>query len=402
MSRETIRKVGGINTIAGTGDGAMSGDGGPAVVARLNEPKSVAFDVQGNLIIVDSENHVIRKVDRLSGVIVTIAGCTGPVQHQEEAAQSDGGGVSPDEDPLAEETSGAQTFAHQTDLSGTVRYVINGGGPSMRFGGDGGPATKALLNFPTAAAVDADGHLYIADTMNHRIRQVDAASGRISTIAGVGQPRFSGDGGPAEAAGLNEPSALALTASSILYVADQNNNRIRAIDLRTGLIRTVAGTGAAAYSGDGIPAVEAALAGPSGLAVGADGTLFIADTFNGRIRSVDPGTGVITTVVGDGGTYRYQGPEEPASSSLARPYGIALSAEGHLFISDSDNHLIRRWDRATGRLDRLAGVGVSAYGGDGGSALDASLNYPFGIAMAAGGGLFVADTFNHRIREIVL
>lgn len=402
MRTEMKRRTGVINTVAGTGDGAMSGDGGPAVAACLNEPKSVAFDGHGNLIIVDSENHVIRKVDRLSGVILTVAGCAEPVHRREETVQPDSGATLADEDPLAEQTSGAQAFAHQTDLSGTVRYIINGGGPSTRFGGDGGPAIKALLNFPTAAAVDAAGHLYIADTMNHRIRRVDAESGRISTIAGVGQPRFSGDGGPAVEAGLNEPSALAITASSILYVADQNNNRVRAIDLRTGLIRTVAGTGAAAYNGDGIPAVEAALAGPSGLAAGADGVLFIADTFNGRIRSVDPGTGVIETVVGDGGTYRYQGAEEPASSSLARPYGIALDAEGNLFISDSDNHLIRRWDRATGRLDRLAGVGMAAYGGDGGSALDASLNYPFGIAMAAGGGLFVADTFNHRIREIVL
>jgi len=402
MPIDMTRKTGAINTVAGTGDGAMSGDGGLALAACLNEPKSVAFDGRGDLIIVDSENHVIRKVDRLSGIIVTVAGCTEPVHHREETAGSDGGGTPADEDPLADQTSGAQAFAHQTDLSGTVRYVINGGGPYMRFGGDGGPAIKALLNFPTAAAVDADGHLYIADTMNHRIRRVDAESGRISTIAGVGQPRFSGDGGPAEAAGLNEPSALAVSAASILYVADQNNNRVRAIDLHTGLIRTVAGTGAATYNGDGIPAVEAALAGPSGLAVGADGTLYIADTFNGRIRSVDSGTGVIETVIGDGGTYRYQGPAEPTSSSLARPYGIALSADGHLFISDSDNHLIRRWNPATGRLDRLAGVGVSAYGGDGGSALDASLNYPFGIATAAGGGLFVADTFNHRIREIVL
>lgn len=272
----------------------------------------------------------------------------------------------------------------------------------MRFGGDGGLAIKALLNFPTAAAVDAAGHLYIADTMNHRIRRVDADSGRITTIAGVGQPRFSGDGGLAASAGLSEPSALAITDSSILYVADQNNNRVRAIDLRTGLIRTVAGTGAAAYNGDGIPAIEAALAGPSGLAVGVDGTLFIADTFNGRIRSVDPSTGTIQTIVGDGGMYRYQGATEPASTSLARPYGIALDAEGHLFLSDSDNHLIRRWDRATGRLDRLAGIGMATYGGDGGSALDAGLNYPFGIAVAADGALVIADTFNHRIREIVL
>jgi DNA-binding beta-propeller fold protein YncE len=401
MRVETNRTVGEIRTVAGFGDGAMSGDGGLALAACLNEPKSVSFDGHGNLLIVDSENHVVRKVDRLSGVIVTVAGCAKPLHPREATVQSDGGGASIDEDPLAEQASD-QAFAHQTDLSGTVRYVINGGGLPLRFGGDGGPAVKALLNFPTAAAVDPAGHLYIADTMNHRIRRIDATSGRISTIAGVGQPRFGGDGGPAAAAGLNEPSALAVTASSILYVADQNNNRVRAIDLGTGVIKTVAGNGASGYNGDGIPAIEAALAGPSGLAVGTDGTLFIADTFNGRIRSVDPVTGLIRTVAGDGETYRYQGAAEPASASLARPYGIALDAAGNLFISDSDNHLIRRWERRTGRLDRVAGVGMAAYGGDGGSALEASLNYPFGIAVSEDGALFVADTFNHRIREIIL
>jgi DNA-binding beta-propeller fold protein YncE len=151
-----------------------------------------------------------------------------------------------------------------------------------------------------------------------------------------------------------------------------------------------------------MPAAEAALNGPSGLALADDGTLFIADTFNGRIRAIDPVTGQIRTVVGDGGEYRYQGATEPASASLSRPSGIALDAEGNLYITDSDNHLVRRWDRATGRLARLAGVGVANYGGDGGSALDASLNYPFGAAVDGVGHLLIADTFNHRIRDIAL
>ncbi len=149
-------------------------------------------------------------------------------------------------------------------------------------------------------------------------------------------------------------------------------------------------------------ATNASLAGPSGVAVGSDGTLYIADTFNGRIRAVNPATGVISTVVGDGGEYRYQGAVEPPSSSLSRPSGIAVDVEGNLFITDSDNHLIRRWDRTTGRLDRLAGLGIANFGGDGGSALEASMNYPFGIAVGRDGRLFIADTFNHRIREIVL
>jgi sugar lactone lactonase YvrE len=201
-------------------------------------------------------------------------------------------------------------------------------------------------------------------------------------------------------AGLNEPAALALSDEGILYIADQSNNRVRAVDLATGMIRTVAGTGTAAYNGDGMVATETGLASPSGLALASDGTLFIADSFNGRIRAIDPVTGLIRTVVGDGGEYRYQGPDEPSSSSLSRPSGIALDDEGNLYLTDSDNHLVRRWDRFTGGIERIAGVGVADYGGDGGAALEAALSYPFGIAMDRAGHVLVADTFNHRIREI--
>jgi DNA-binding beta-propeller fold protein YncE len=201
---------------------------------------------------------------------------------------------------------------------------------------------------------------------------------------------------------LNEPAALVVSDASILYVADQSNNRVRAIDLGTGLIRTVAGTGSAAYNGDGIPATEAALAGPSSLAVVEDGTLFIADTFNGRIRAIDPVSGLIRTVVGDGGDYRYQGDVEPPSASLSRPSGLAVDRQGNLYVTDSDNHLVRRWDRTTGLLERVAGIGTTGYGGDGGPASSAGLNYPFGIAVDGAGHLVIADTFNHRIREIAL
>jgi DNA-binding beta-propeller fold protein YncE len=308
-----------------------------------------------------------------------------------------------DDDPFAESgTVNSHAFTHQTDLSGTVRYVVTGTAPARRFSGDGGPADQALLNFPTAVVVDRAGHLYIADTLNHRVRRVDAATGVITTVAGLGQPRCSGDGKLAVDAGLNEPAALAVSDGGVLYIADQSNNRVRAVDLTTGMIYTVAGTGTAAYNGDDVAATETGLAGPSGLALASDGTLFIADSFNGRIRAVDPVTGLIRTVVGDGGEYRYQGPDEPPSSSLSRPSGIALDEQGNLFFTDSDNHLVRRWDRITGRIERIAGVGVAHYGGDEGAALDASLSYPFGVVMDRAGHLLVADTFNHRIREVAL
>jgi sugar lactone lactonase YvrE len=399
----TDLKVRLIQTVAGTGDPGWSGDGASALTACLNEPKSLTLDADGNLFLADSENHVVRKVDKKTHCIRTIVGCsqgTGygatPVPHPPAAEGMD-------DDPFAESgTVNSHAFTQQTDLSGTVRYVVTGTAPAKRFGGDGGPADQALLNFPTAVVVDQAGHLYIADTLNHRVRRVDAVTGMITTVAGLGQPRCSGDGGLAVEAGLNEPAALAVSRVGILYIADQSNNRVRAVDLATGVIHTVAGTGTAAYNGDGVAATETGLAGPGGLALASDGTLFIADSFNGRIRAVDPITGLIRTVVGDGGEYRYQGPDEPPSSSLSRPSGIALDEQGNLFFTDSDNHLVRRWDRTTGRIERIAGVGVANYGGDEGAALEASLSYPFGVVMDCAGHLLVADTFNHRIRAIAL
>ena len=392
-----------IQTVAGTGDSGWSGDGAVALVACLNEPKSLTLDAEGNLFIADSENHVVRKIDMKTQCIRTVAG---RIQGAESGAKP----VSPapvaeggNDDPFAESgTVNSHAFTQQTDLSGTVRYVVTGTAPAARFSGDGGPADQALLNFPTAVVVDRAGYLYIADTLNHRVRRVDAATGVITTVAGLGQPRCFGDGGLAVEAGLNEPAALAVSDGGILYIADQSNNRVRAVDLATGEIRTVAGTGTAAYNGDGVAATETGLAGPGGLALASDGTLFIADSFNGRIRAVDPVTGLIRTVVGDGGEYRYQGPDEPPSSSLSRPSGITLDEEGNLYFTDSDNHLVRRWDRITGRIERIAGVGAAHYGGDEGAALEVGLSYPFGIVMDRAGHLLVADTFNHRICEIAL
>jgi len=398
----TDLKTGVIQTFAGTGDPSWSGDEAMAIAACLNEPKGLTLDAEGNLFIADSENHVVRKIEKQTGRIKTVAGYTQAVGFDAKSIPPIPVAEGANDDPLAESDAiNSHAFSQQTDLSGTVRYVVAGTVPSKRFNGDGGPADQALLNFPTAVVIDQAGHLYIADTLNHRVRRVDAATKVITTVAGLGQPRCSGDGGLAVEAGLNEPAALAVSEEGILYIADQSNNRIRAVDLSTGVIRTVAGTGMAVYNGDGVAAIETGLAGPSGLALASDGTLFIADTFNGRIRAIDPITGLIRTVVGGGGEYRYQGPDEPPSDSLSRPSGVALDEEGNLYMTDSDNHLVRRWDRITGRIERIAGVGVADYSGDGGAALGAALSHPFGIVIDHAGHMLVADTFNHRIREIV-
>jgi sugar lactone lactonase YvrE len=395
-------KPGIINTVAGNGEPGHAGDGGPAVAASVNEPKNIAVDRAGHLYIADSENHVIRRVDLKTGVIVTIAGRpTEPVARDERGGVHDDPLPIDEDDPLGGPTQAATSrFTQSRDVSGTVRFVTGTQIGAKRFSGDGGPAVEALLNFPGAVAVDEQGDVYIADSMNHRIRKVDAASGIITTIAGTGQKRWSGDGGPAISAALNEPTALALDHKGRLYIADQSNHRVRRLDFDTGIIATVAGTGEAGYSGDGMPAHEAALSGPSGLAAGADGALYIADTFNGRIRRVDAETSVITTAAGDGAEYRYQGNPQEFSTSLSRPYGIALDADGHLLMTDSDSHLIRRWHRQKKIITRVAGNGMAGYAGDGGLPQGSSLNYPFGVAVDHQGNIYIADTFNHRIRVI--
>jgi DNA-binding beta-propeller fold protein YncE len=151
-----------------------------------------------------------------------------------------------------------------------------------------------------------------------------------------------------------------------------------------------------------MPAVEAGLSGPSGLALGPDGDLYIADTFSGRIRWIDPATGVIGTVAGDGSEYRFSGLPNEFSTSLSRPYGIALDRAGNLLITDSDSHLIRRWDRKKKIIARLAGSGQAQFGGDGGDPLSGSLNYPFGVLVDGAGNVYIADTFNHRVRMIAV
>lgn len=387
--------------MAGRGTSGYSGDGGIPALACLNEPKGVALDRHGNVYVADSENHVVRKIDRTTRVISTIAGQSIP-EDQEMNNRPGGNSLVTEEDPFADPDpteSSRSSYRQQTDLSGTVRYWMDRTSVPTRYAGDGGPAVNARLNFPTAVAVDREGNVYIADTMNHRIRMVAATTGVISTLAGTGHAGFSGDRGSAHQATLNEPAALIIDEKNKLYIADQSNNRIRMIDLNNGLIQTIAGTGAATYDGDGKPAINAALAGPSGLAL-ADDHLYIADTFNGRIRCVHLSSGQISTVAGDGAAYRYESPSDPPSPSLARPTGIAIDQNGDLLLTDSDNHLVRRWDRASGTAICLAGNGVASYSGDRGPALDAGLCYPFGIAVDRDGSVLVADTFNHRIRTL--
>ena len=264
------------------------------------------------------------------------------------------------------------------------------------FAGDGGPASQAQLNFPTGVAVDGAGNLYIADTNNDRIRKVDSA-GTITTIAGTGERRFGGDGGPAIQAQLDAPSGVVVDGAGNLYIADRANHRIRKVD-STGTITTIAGTGERGFGGDGGPATQARLNNPYGVAVDGAGNLYIADLANHRIRKVDS-TGTITTFAGTG-ERGFGGDGGPASQAqLNFPTGVAVDEAGNLYIADWSNARIRKVD-GTGTITTIAGTGELGFGGDGGPAIQAQLGDPTGVAVDGAGNLYIADQYNNRIRRV--
>ena len=250
---------------------------------------------------------------------------------------------------------------------------------------------------PRTVAVDGSGRVYVTDTENHRIRRIDP-SGEVITVAGTGQPGYGGDGGPATSALLRQPHGIALDDAGNLYVADSPNHRIRRID-PAGIITTVAGTGMAGFSGDGGPATSARLNRPRNLIVDPAGNLLIADTDNHRIRRVE-GSVIIATIAGTGapGSSGDGGPGSAAS--FDDPRDVALDPEGHLFVVDTEAHRVRRIDAATGTITTVAGTGMSGLSGDGGPAAAARLNEPRGVAVDPGGNLFIADSSNNRVRWV--
>jgi len=398
----TIRKVtadGNIATIAGDSFPSYQGDAGLAIKAELHGPEDVAVDSSGNVYIADTQNAYVRKVTS-DGNINYIAG-DGSIGFTGD------GGYATSADLIA-------PFALAVDSSGNVYFAENGdsrirkidaksldistvaGNGTPGFAGDGSDPTKAQLNSPTGLAVDSSGNLYIADSLNCRIRKV--ASGNISTFAGNGTFSYSGDGGAAVQSQLNTPQGVVADAAGNWYIADTLNNVVRKVS-PNGTISNYAGNGGAGSSGDGSAATSAQLHGPQGLAVDTSGNLFIADTMNAKVRKVSAG-GVITTVAGSG-TAGFGGDGGAAGSAqLNLPIGVAVDSSGNLYIADFGNSRVRKVSASGGAIATVAGNGSAGYSGDGGAAAKAQLNGPQGVAVDAAGNLYIADTENNRVREV--
>lgn len=335
-----------ISTIAGTGGYGFSGDNAAATSATMGFPGRVALDDSSNIYFADTYNNRIRKISASTGIITTIAG------------------------------------------TGTAGY-----------NGDGGLATSAQLNYPFGLCVDHSGNIYITDTYNHRIRKINGSTKIITTIAGTSVGSYNGDGISATTAQIKSPNSICLASNGDIYFSDQENHRIRKITISTGLISTIAGSGTAGFMGDNGTAIYARLDAPAGIALDANNNLYIVDMNNYRIRKLNMSTGVISTIVGTGNSnYNLDG--IAATTANIAPHDICISAAGHLYIVDNGNGRIRKVNITTGIISTIAGDGTFAFGGDNGAATLGKFNAPISIAIDRIGNYYVADYFNKRLRKV--
>ncbi|GAB3625896.1 Serine/threonine-protein kinase PknD [Pandoraea terrae] len=396
-SNERVRRVdasGAITTVAGSGVAGFSGDGGSATSAQLNNPSAIATDAAGDVFVADTANNRVRKIAG-TGTITTYAGggpATGELATAVGLASPYGVAVDGAGNRYVAVSGASQVY--RIDTAGKLSVVAGNGTPG--FSGDGAAATSAQLAYPIGVAVDAGGNVYIADFNNSRIRRVDT-SGTITTMAGNGTYGFSGDGGAATSALLAYPTGVAADAAGNVYIADQNNQRIRKVDT-SGTITTIAGNGTYGFSGDGGAATSAQLDSPAGVAADAAGNVYIADNSNSRIRKVDT-SGTITTIAGNG-TPSFSGDGGAATSAeLSFPFGVAVDAAGNVYIAAFGNQRIRKVD-TSGTITTIAGNGTVGFSGDGGAASSAQLTNPTGVAVDAAGNVYVADRDNQRVRKV--
>ena len=336
-----------IRTLAGTGSAGFNGDEIDATIATLDTPLDLAVDQAGDIYIADAYNHRIRKITVSTGKISTIAG---------------------------------------TSITG--------------YNGDKIDATKANLYLPQGVGVDGVGNVYIADSYNHRLRKVTVSTGIITTIAGTGIRGSSLDGVDATSAHLNQPASVCVDLVGNIYIADSSNHCIKKVSASTLKITTVAGTGYPGFSGDGMVATSAQLYNPLAVAVDRVGNLYIADSYNHRLRKVTASTGNIDTVAGASVSGFSSDGIDAIGSALYYPKGVAVDPIGDIFIADSSNYRIRKVIVSTGKMITIAGTGIQGTSGDGVDATSANLNFVTGIAVDLFGNFYIADTRNHRIRSM--
>jgi uncharacterized protein (TIGR03437 family) len=392
--------------VAGNSRAGYSGDGGPAVNAQLNTPAGMALDKAGNLYVADSLNNRVRVISP-GGIINTFAGngAVGSPGHFGDGGLATQANLFIPEG-VAVDSSGNVYIADTAD--NMVRKVTTDGlittiaGDSLAgYAGDTFLALTSEVNHPGDVALDSQTNVYIADTGNALIRRI-TNDGLINTFAGTASLEgYAGDGKAATLAGLIEPYAIALDGASNLFIAERQDARIRIVVAANGNIYTVVGNGSLGFSGDGAAANQAILNQPTGIALDPSGNLYIADSENYRIRKAanEGGSGVISTIAGNGGVSYSGDGGQAIKAQLNSPLGVAVDSAGNLYIADTANNVVRKVT-AAGAISTLAGNGKSGFGGDGSAATSAQLNAPQGIAVDASANVYIADTGNARIRKV--
>ncbi|HXB12777.1 MAG TPA: T9SS type A sorting domain-containing protein, partial [Bacteroidia bacterium] len=399
-----------IRTICGNGYSSFAGDGGLASSAEVFQPHYMTFDAAGNLFIADMGNNRIREILASNGNIITLSGDGIPGYNGNNISATNSQLSYPTD--VASDKSGniyisenGNNMIREVDYSTGNILKIAGTGEAG-FSGDNGPAGKAQFNGPNGVFIDTAGNIYVADEYNNRIREINPITNTIKTIAGNGAAGFSGDNGFPTSAELLYPMSVTVDLKGDIFIADMINDRIREISAITKKIKTIAGNGYNAknwgggYSGDGGQATAAELYQPQGVAVDNKNNLYIADTWNDRIRKVNLTTGIISTVAGTG-NWNYTGDGGPATAAdLGIPTSIRLDAYGNLYIADFYNNVVRQVSVWDSTITTIAGTGNQSYGGDGGPAGSAYLDLPHGTVVDPSGNLYISDYGNNRIRKI--